>query len=61
MLAGAGRFRVYSAIVALEGLLRFLPSVVLAIVGVTGVGAYGLIFGLAPLTAIVVIVLGPDH
>jgi O-antigen/teichoic acid export membrane protein len=59
VLAGAGQFRVYSGIVAVEGLLRLLPCVILALLGVRAVGAYGLVFGLAPLTAIVVVILGP--
>jgi O-antigen/teichoic acid export membrane protein len=55
VLAGSGLFQQYSAIVAVEGILRFLPCLVLAILAVRGAGAYGLVFGFAPLTALIVL------
>ena len=59
ILAGAGRFRLYSGVVAVEGMLRFLPCLLLAFLGERGVGAYGLVFGLAPLTAVIVVACSP--
>ena len=59
ILAGAGRFRVYSTMVAVEGLLRFLPCLVLAVLGERAAGPYGLVFGLAPLAAVAILIKGP--
>jgi len=52
VLAGLGDFRRYATIVATEGLLRLLPCVVMASLAVSSGGPYGIVFGLAPLTAI---------
>ncbi|HEX2027531.1 MAG TPA: hypothetical protein VHF25_05975, partial [Nitriliruptorales bacterium] len=48
-LAGTGRFGAYGTVLAVEGLTRLAASMALALVGVRGVGAYGLAFGVAPL------------
>jgi O-antigen/teichoic acid export membrane protein len=52
VLAGVGAFRRYGVLVAAEGLLRFFPCLVLSALAISSAGAYGIIFGLAPLTAI---------
>jgi O-antigen/teichoic acid export membrane protein len=48
-LSGNRRFGSYSALVAAEGMLRLLPAVALAYLGLKTVGMYGLAFGIAPL------------
>jgi len=52
VLAGLGDFRRYAVIIAAEGLLRLLPCVVMATLAVSGAGPYGIVFGVAPATAI---------
>lgn len=53
-LAGTGEFRGYSVLVSVEGLLRFLAAVVLAVVGLRTAGGYGLVVGLAPVAGVLV-------
>lgn len=57
VLSGNDRFPSYGILLAGEGLLRVLAAVVLAIAGVTAVGAYGLLVALAPIAAIAFVLL----
>ena len=47
--SGSGRFREYAIVMGSDGVVRIVLCVVLAVVGVTAVGAYGLAVALAPL------------
>jgi O-antigen/teichoic acid export membrane protein len=57
-LSGSGRFRPYGLMIGTEGVFRMVFAVVLAVVGVESVGAYGLLIGLAPFAALVVALPG---
>ncbi|WP_420453105.1 hypothetical protein [Ilumatobacter sp.] len=50
--SGSGRFREYALIMGSDGLVRIALCAVLAIVGVTAAGAYGLVIALSPLVAV---------
>ena len=52
MLAGLGRFRGYSAYFVAENTLRFAAGAVLAVVGVTTAGPFGLVVGVTPMLAL---------
>ena len=54
-LSGNARFGEYGWLMAAEGLLRIAAAVVLWVVGVEVTGAYGLLIGLAPVAAIVIV------
>ncbi|MDQ2825967.1 MAG: hypothetical protein M3Y04_03200, partial [Actinomycetota bacterium] len=54
ILAGTGRFRVYGLILGAEGAIRLAGCVVLAVVGVSGPGPYGLVLGAAPIFAAII-------
>lgn len=54
-LSGNAQFGDYGWLMAAEGLLRIVPAVVLALIGVKITGAYGLLIGLAPVAAIVLV------
>ncbi|HEY2812076.1 MAG TPA: hypothetical protein VGJ03_01300 [Acidimicrobiales bacterium] len=56
--SGTGRFRPYSVVVGGEATLRFLACVVLAIVGATYAGWYGMALGLAPAFAVLISLRG---
>jgi O-antigen/teichoic acid export membrane protein len=47
--SGTGRFRAYAVIMGADGIVRIVLCVVLAAIGVTAAGPYGLAVGLAPL------------
>lgn len=57
LLAGQGRFRTYSLLIGAEGALRMTATFVMAGLGVKAVGSYGLLIGLAPLAAVVAVVI----
>jgi len=54
-LAGTGRFSSYGLLIGTEGVLRLAGAVVLAVVGVTTAGPFGLAVALAPLVAVVLV------
>ena len=54
-LAGTGRFGRYGLLLALEGLLRLVGSVALALAGVSSAGPYGLVVGAAPLLGLLAV------
>ncbi len=58
-LAGTGRFGAYGAQLALDGVLRLVGVVLLALAGVATAGPYGLVLGLASLLAVAVTVGDP--
>ncbi|HEV2766351.1 MAG TPA: hypothetical protein VGV63_01430 [Acidimicrobiales bacterium] len=57
-LSGNGRFKAYSTSLAGEGLLRLGACLALAVAGVSGAGAYGLVLGLAPFGAVALALRG---
>lgn len=57
-LSGNGRFGAYGLLLGSEGVIRLLGCVVLAIVGVSFAGPYGLVLGLAPAAATVLALWG---
>jgi O-antigen/teichoic acid export membrane protein len=50
--SGTGRFHAYAVITASDGVIRIILCVLLAIVGVTAAGPYGLAVAVAPLFAV---------
>jgi O-antigen/teichoic acid export membrane protein len=50
--SGSGRFREYALILGSDGIVRIILCVLLAVVGVTAVGAYGLAIAISPLFAV---------
>lgn len=58
MLSSHGRFRAYGVFFSAEGLSRVVLAAVLALVGVSLVGAYGLVFALASFLAITIALVG---
>jgi O-antigen/teichoic acid export membrane protein len=54
-LSGSGRFRPYAWLLATEGLVRVGVVLVFLVIGFRVSGAYGLLIGLAPLAAVLVI------
>ena len=53
-LSGNGRFAPYGVLLGTEGIFRLVAAIVLAVMGVKTVGAYGLLIGLAPIVSILV-------
>lgn len=53
-LSGNGRFRPYGVMLGAEGVLRLVAAIVLALLGVDSLGAYGLLIGLTPFFAMAV-------
>jgi O-antigen/teichoic acid export membrane protein len=56
--SGSGRFRPYAVYIGGEGGVRMLVCVVLAIVGVSTAGPYGLAVGIAPILAVAISLRG---
>lgn len=56
--SGSGRFRPYAVYIGAEGGLRMLACVVLAAVGVSTAGPYGLAVGIAPILAVAIALRG---
>jgi O-antigen/teichoic acid export membrane protein len=50
--SGSGRFREYALIMGSDGIVRIVLCVLLTVVGVTAVGAYGMAIAIAPLFAV---------
>ena len=50
--SGSGRFREYALIMGSDGIVRIVLCVVLAVIGVSAVGAYGLAIAISPLFAV---------
>jgi O-antigen/teichoic acid export membrane protein len=50
--SGTGRFRSYAIVMGTDGVVRIVCSLLLAIAGVTLVGAYGFVVALAPLVGV---------
>ena len=50
--SGSGRFREYAVIMGSDGIVRIVLCVLLAVVGVTAVGAYGMAIAISPLFAV---------
>ena len=50
--AGSGRFTDYAIILGSDGVVRILLCIMLAVIGVTAAGAYGLAIAIAPLFAV---------
>jgi O-antigen/teichoic acid export membrane protein len=50
--SGSGRFREYALIMGSDGIVRIVLCIVLAVIGVTAVGAYGLAIAISPLFAV---------
>ncbi len=57
-LSGNSRFGAYGLLLGSEGILRLLGCVVLAVIGVSFAGPYGLVLGLAPAAATLVALWG---
>ena len=57
-LAGSGRFGPYGFILGFEAAARLVAAIVFVVVGVTAVGPYALLIGLAPILAVVVAMRG---
>lgn len=55
VLAGCDRYGPYGFLIGAEGFLRMVACIVLAAIGIETAGAYGLVVGLAPLAAIVLV------
>ncbi len=53
--SGNGRFRGYAIIMGFDGAARIVGCAVLAALGVTTIGPYGLVIALAPLTGVVLV------
>ncbi len=51
--SGSGRFRSYSVVIGGDGVVRIVVCLALAVIGVKAIGAYGLIFALAPLPPVI--------
>jgi O-antigen/teichoic acid export membrane protein len=54
VLSGSGRFGSYALVFSLDGILRVTAAVVLAVVGVSAVGAYGILIGVPPVVALAI-------
>jgi O-antigen/teichoic acid export membrane protein len=50
--SGSGRFRDYAIVLGSDGIVRIVLCVVLAVVGVTAAGAYGMAIAVSPLFAV---------
>ncbi len=50
--SGSGRFTEYAIIMGSDGIVRIVLCVVLAVIGITAVGAYGLVIAISPLFAV---------
>lgn len=50
--SGSGRFREYAIIMGSDGIVRIILCVLLAVVGITAAGAYGLAIAISPLFAV---------
>ena len=50
--SGSGRFREYALIMGSDGIVRIVLCVLLAVIGVSAVGAYGLAIAISPLFAV---------
>jgi O-antigen/teichoic acid export membrane protein len=50
--SGSGRFREYGIIMASDGVVRIVLCIVLAVIGITAAGAYGLAVAVSPLFAV---------
>ena len=59
--AGTGRFQQYGLFMASDGLIRFTACAVLAVTGVTFLGAYGLLVGVPPFLAVFIALRGNYH
>ena len=59
--AGTGRFHQYGLFMASDGLIRFTACAVLAVTGVTFLGAYGLLVGIPPFLAVFIALRGNYH
>lgn len=53
-LSGNGRFAPYGVLLGTEGIFRLGAAVVLALIGVKTVGAYGMLVGVAPIVSLLV-------
>ena len=51
--SGSGRFTEYAVIMGSDGVVRIILCVVLAAIGITAVGAYGMVIAISPLFAVV--------
>jgi O-antigen/teichoic acid export membrane protein len=58
-LSGTGHFRRYGFLVGAEGIIRLAACLMIALLGVTTAGPYGLLVGLAPLGAVALV--GPGR
>ncbi len=56
--SGLGRFTPFAVVVASDGVMKILGTVLLAMIGITAVGAYAFAIAIAPLFAVVAIGLG---
>ncbi|MEI2422149.1 hypothetical protein V6O07_17855, partial [Arthrospira platensis SPKY2] len=50
--SGTGRFREYGIIIASDGVIRIVLTLVLAAIGISAVGPYAFAVGLAPIFAV---------
>ena len=50
--SGSGRFTEYAIIMGSDGIVRIALCVVLAVIGITAVGAYGVVIAISPLFAV---------
>ncbi len=50
--SGSGRFRDYAIVLGSDGIVRIVLCIVLAVIGVTAVGAYGMAIAISPLFAV---------
>jgi O-antigen/teichoic acid export membrane protein len=54
VLSGSGRFASYGMVFSVDGGIRVLLAVVIAVIGVDSVGVFGLLIGLPPMVALAV-------
>ena len=60
-LSGNGRFGPYGMILAVEGIVRVVPLIVLVVLGVEDLVWYGLVLAIPPLIAALVALRGQHH
>lgn len=53
--SGTGRFRAYAVVMGADGLVRIILCLTLAVIGVKGVGWYGMAVAVAPLLGVMVV------
>jgi O-antigen/teichoic acid export membrane protein len=60
-LSGSGRFVAYGGVLALEGIVRVVAAIALALAGVHSAGAFGLLVALGPAVAVALVLARQRH